>query len=89
MVVQRGFRPASWQEAIRTLQQLRDVQPLTTGQRLTLAGLLDKVGRWAECRDELMAIVAAPNTPPPFIAMLVDKLINHDDLSGERHASRF
>ena len=76
--------PASWQDAIRTLQQLRDSQPLTTGQRLALAGLLDKAGRWAECRDELMSIVAAPETPPTFIAMLVDKLITHDDLSAAR-----
>jgi tetratricopeptide (TPR) repeat protein len=73
--------PANWQAAIFTLLRLREQQPLTTGQRLTLAGLLDKVGRWGECREEMMAIVAASNTPPAFIAMLVDKLINHGEIA--------
>jgi tetratricopeptide (TPR) repeat protein len=76
--------PVSWQEAVAVLERLRDQQPLTTAQRLTLAGLLDKVGRWEESRQELMAIVSAPKTPPAFIAMLADKLITHDELDNAR-----
>ena len=74
--------PASWMRAINTLERLRDSQPLSTAQRLTLAGLLERVGRWNECRDEIMSIVSAPNTPPSFIGMLVEKLIDHDELQN-------
>lgn len=76
--------PASWRLAIEALEKLRDQQPLTTAQRLTLAGLLDKIGRWDEARQELMAIVAAPKTPPAFVAMLADKLITHGELDNAR-----
>jgi tetratricopeptide (TPR) repeat protein len=76
--------PESWRKAIEAIERLRDSQPLTTGQRLTLAGLLDKSGRWPECREEMLSIVAAPTTPPAFIAILIDKLINHDELADAR-----
>jgi tetratricopeptide (TPR) repeat protein len=76
--------PTSWQQAIEVLETLRSRQTLTTAQRLTLAGLLDKVGRWEESRQELMAIVAAPQTPPAFVAMLADKLITHGELDNGR-----
>lgn len=76
--------PASWSQAIEVLEKLREQQPLTTAQRLTLAGLCDKVGRWEEARQELMAIVSAPKTPPAFIALLADKLIAHGELENGR-----
>lgn len=76
--------PASWREAVAVLERLRKQQPLTTAQRLTLAGLLDKVDRWEESRQELMAIVSAPKTPPAFIALLADKLISHGELDNAR-----
>ena len=76
--------PASWRQAIEVLERLRRQQPLTTAQRLTLAGLLDKVGRWEEARQELMAVVSAPKTPPAFMAMLADKLVTHGELGNAR-----
>lgn len=76
--------PESWRQAIQVLESVRERQPLTTAQRLTMAGLLDKVGRWEESRQELMSIVSAPKTPPAFIAMLADKLITHGDISSAR-----
>lgn len=76
--------PASWQSAIDVLEKIKREQPLTTAQRLTLAGLLDKVGRWDEARQEMMAIVAAPKTPPAFIAMFADKLLAHDEIDNAR-----
>lgn len=76
--------PASWKRAIDVIEQLAEQQPLSTGQRLTLAGLLEKVGRWNEARDELMSIVAAPNAPPAVVGMLVEKLIDHDELENAR-----
>ena len=74
--------PVSWSRAIDVIEQLAKQQPLSVGQRLTLAGLLEKVGRWDEARDELMSIVSAPNAPPAVVGMLVEKLIDHDELQN-------
>jgi len=71
--------PASWQRAVETLRDLAKQQPLSTAERLTRAGLLEKLGRWDESRDELMSIVSAPNTPVSFVGMLVEKFIDHGD----------
>jgi Tfp pilus assembly protein PilF len=71
--------PESWRRAIDTLETLQESQPLTTAERLTRAGLLERLGRWDEGRNELMSIVSGPNTPPSFIGMLVEKLIDHGD----------
>lgn len=76
--------PASWRQAIDVLERLRKQQPLTTSQRLTLAGLLDQVGRWEESRQELMSVVSAPKTPPAFMALLADKLIVHGEFGNAR-----
>ncbi|MFM7107815.1 MAG: tetratricopeptide repeat protein, partial [Planctomycetaceae bacterium] len=76
--------PESWRQAIEAIEKLRRQQPLTTAQRLMLAGLLDKAGRWEESRQELMAVVSAPKTPPAFMAMLADKLISHGELANAR-----
>jgi len=76
--------PASWSRAIDVIKKLGKQQPLSTGQRLTLAGLLEKMGRWNEARDELMSIVSAPNAPPAVVGMLVEKLVDHDELENAR-----
>ncbi|NBW87462.1 MAG: hypothetical protein EBR23_11725, partial [Planctomycetia bacterium] len=57
---------------------------LNTAQRITLARLLERVGRWTDCRDELVSIVAGPNTPPTYVAELVEKLIDHGELSSAK-----
>lgn len=76
--------PASWARAIEVIEQLEKQQPLSTGQRLTLASLLEKVGRWEEARDELLSIVSDPNAPPAVVGMLVEKLIDHDEIENAR-----
>lgn len=76
--------PESWERAIDAIGKLEAVQPLSTGQRLARAGLLEKVGRWEECRDELLSIVSAPNVPPAYIGMLVEKMIEHGDVENAR-----
>ena len=52
--------PASWKRAITILEDLARRQPLVMGQRIMLAQLHEKVGRWDECRNELIAVTAAP-----------------------------
>ena len=76
--------PANWREGIAVLQQLADVQPLSTGQRLQLAQLRERVGNWEECRDGLISIASSPQTPPAILAMLVEKLIDHGEHSTAR-----
>ena len=73
--------PASWRSAIVLLEKLSQTQPLSTEQRLQLARLLEKAGRWEDCRNELMTLVASPNSPPMLKALLVEKLIEHGELS--------
>lgn len=76
--------PASWRQAIELMDKLNRSRSLTVGQRLTLARLRERVGQWIECRDEFVAVVAAPNTPPTYIAELVEKLIDHGELSSAK-----
>lgn len=74
--------PDSWSKAIALLDGLRSVQPLTTAERLTHAGLLERVGRWDESRNELLSIVSSPKAPPSFIGVFVEKLIDHGEPSS-------
>ena len=76
--------PANWREGIDVLQSLADVQPLSVGQRLQLAQLQERTGNWEDCRTGLISIASAPQTPPAILAMLVEKMIDHGEISTAR-----
>lgn len=76
--------PASWKQAITKLEELSRKQPLAMGQRILLAQLHERVGDWDDCRNELVSVVAGPNVPPAYIAMLVEKMIDHGEESTAR-----
>jgi tetratricopeptide (TPR) repeat protein len=57
---------------------------LSVEQRLQLAQLQDKSGDWGECRNQLLSLVAVPNAPPSMLALLIDRLIAHDELSAAK-----
>lgn len=76
--------PASWREALKLFKTLEKSQALSTSQRLERARVLEKTGRWEECRDELTSLVSSPNTPPAFVALLVEKLIDHGEVTTAR-----
>lgn len=76
--------PASWKQAITVLEEIARRQPLAMGQRIMMAQLLEKVGRWGEARNELVAVIAAPNVPPAYVAMLVEKMIEHGEVVPAR-----
>jgi Tfp pilus assembly protein PilF len=76
--------PASWQQAVDLIDKLEERRPLTTGRRLTRAQLREKLGQWAAARDELVVLVAKPETPPAYVALLVEKLIEHGETSSAR-----
>lgn len=73
--------PASWRRAVALLDELADRQPLTPAERLTRAQLREKLGEWDPARNELVALVASPKTPPAYVALLIEKLIEHGELS--------
>ena len=54
------------------------------GQRILLAQLHERVGAWDECRNELVSVVAGPSVPPAYIAMLVEKMLDHGEVSAAR-----
>ena len=76
--------PVSWKRAIQCLDMLGDRQPLSTANRLLRAQLREKAGDWDAARNELVAIVASPKTPPAYIAFLVEKMIEHGEASTAR-----
>ncbi|MEI7781420.1 MAG: hypothetical protein WCJ18_05775, partial [Planctomycetota bacterium] len=76
--------PASWRRAVKLLETLSATQPLSATQRLQLARLRDRAGRWEECRNEMVSLVAGPNAPPALYALLIERLIAHGELSAAR-----
>jgi len=76
--------PSSWKRAIKVMDSLAKRQPLNMGQRIILAQLHEKVGEWTTCRDELVAVTATPSVPPAYVAMLVEKLIDHGETTTAR-----
>lgn len=80
----RRPEPAAWRIAVTVLERLasRGLTPIP--QRVQLADLRDRLGRWQECRDDLQSLAAAPDTPPAITALLVGKLIDHRELAAAR-----
>ena len=76
--------PVNWRAGIKAFQALAAVQPLTIGQRLQLAELQERTGDWENCRTGLISIASAPQTPPVILAMLVEKMIDHGEISAAR-----
>ena len=72
--------PAAWRQSLALLLALADRRPLTTPERMQRAELLDRTGRWEECREEMVALAALPESPPAVLAAFVEKLIRHDEL---------
>ena len=76
--------PDSWRRALGLIARLSSLQPLSNRQRTQKAQLLEKLGRWDEGRDELLSIASAPNTPPTLQALLIEKLLQHKELTAAR-----
>jgi tetratricopeptide (TPR) repeat protein len=70
----------AWRQAIALLSALADRRSLSPAERLQRAELLDRIGRWEDCRQDLVALAAEPETPAAMLAAVVEKLIRHDEL---------
>ena len=73
--------PASWRKAVDLLDELAERQPLSAAERMMRAQLREKLGDWPAARDDLVALVANPKTPPAYVALLIEKLITHGEAS--------
>ena len=80
----RRPEPAAWQAAVGVLESLASSQPLTVSQRVQLADLRDRLGHWSECRADLQSLAAAADAAPSITALLVGKLIDHEELAAAR-----
>ena len=76
--------PANWRRALRILDSISALQPLSTPQRMQKAQLLEQLGRWDESRTELLSIASAPDSPPGLQSLLIEKLIRHQELDSAR-----
>jgi predicted Zn-dependent protease len=74
--------PSSWRRALGHLEKLASLQPLSNAQRTQKAKLLEQLGRWDECRNELVSIASASNTPPAFHTLLIETLLRHKELDS-------
>lgn len=71
----------SRKKAVRLLEEVRAGAPLTFESRLVLARLYDLTGDWGKCKDELFALVASAKNEPKYLAVLVEMLIDHNELT--------
>ena len=78
--------PAAWRQAIVLIAAIADRRPLTPPERMQRAELLDRLGRWQECRQDLMELAAEPELPSAVLAAVVEKLIRHGE--SEEAAAR-
>ena len=76
--------PGSWRRALDLLDEVAKRQPLANDQRLQRVQLLEKCGRWEECRNDLVALVSRPSAPLVLHSMLIEKLMQH----GERDSAK-
>jgi cellulose synthase operon protein C len=80
----RRPEPAAWRAAVGLLESLASSQPLATAQRVRLADLRDRLGLWSECRADLQSLAAATDAAPTITALLVGKLIDHEEFAAAR-----
>lgn len=83
-LLSRRGEPACWRQAIDLLDKIAAQRPLTMVEQIQLSELQEKTGRWEEARSGLITICSTPSVPPAFIALLVEKLIAHDELVAAR-----
>ena len=70
----------NWRRALKALDQLAAIQPLSTAQLLERIRLLEQTGDWEDCRHELLTLVSAANVASEHLALLVTMLVRHGDL---------
>ena len=76
--------PKCWRQAVEILENFRRQNRLSTEQRLLLAQMLENLGRWQECRKELLDIAVLPDIPSPVYTLVAERLLEHDETASAR-----
>jgi tetratricopeptide (TPR) repeat protein len=70
--------PASSRQALRLLDDLKQLRPLTWQERLVLAKLYERVDDWPAARTEMLALLAQPKPEPVVYDTFVRMLLRHN-----------
>ncbi|HTU24448.1 MAG TPA: tetratricopeptide repeat protein, partial [Pirellulales bacterium] len=72
----------SRERAIELFEQLADQQQLDVRERLALAMLYNRMGKWPKCREELQSLYVRTPKSSGVLGNLVRLLIEHDELDS-------
>jgi tetratricopeptide (TPR) repeat protein len=70
--------PSSTREALRLLEQLKQLRLLTWQERLGMATLYERIGNWNAAREEMLSLVSSKPDPAVYIAY-VEMLLRRGD----------
>ena len=66
-------------DAIVILEGLLAEDPARGADRLLLAKLLDRDGRWAECKDQMLTLLSMQQATPEFNITYAEMLLRHNE----------
>ncbi len=72
--------PAAWRQALRGFAALGERRPLTDTERMRRAELLDRVGEWQDCREDVVELAGRSDLPAAALAAAVELLIRHGEV---------
>ncbi len=68
----------STREALRLLEQLKQIRLLTWRERLGMATLYERIGKWNLAREEMLSLISSKPDPSVYI-VYVEMLLRHGD----------
>jgi len=78
-LMQRTGDPVMRKDAIVILEGLLAEDPARGADRLLLAKLLDRDGRWPECKDQMLTLLSMQQATPEFNLTYAEMLIRHGE----------
>ncbi|HTQ39409.1 MAG TPA: tetratricopeptide repeat protein [Pirellulales bacterium] len=67
--------PASSRQALRLLDELKQLRPLNWRERLVLAKLYEQIDNWPAAREEMLSLLAQPKPDPEVYITFVEMLL--------------
>ena len=75
----------SRERAIRLFEQLAQAQQLFPQERVALAVLYERTGKWSKARDTMMELVAKSSGDPRLLGRFIAMLLQHNEVSSIDH----
>src|SRR5206468_3597732 len=69
--------PNSSRQALRLLDELKQLRPLTWQERFVLAKLYDRIGDWTSARAEMLSLLTQPKADPIIYTTFIKMLLQH------------